>query len=480
MSDQPYFFPKEKLNNKIFQLVAEVSEELGVSSYVIGGWVRDLILKRPSTDIDIVVAGSGVDVAKRVAEKLNKTGKLKIFKNFGTAMLRYGEWQVEFVGARKESYRASSRKPIVEDGSLEDDMRRRDFTINAMALSLNRNDFGNMLDPFNGMQDILDRCIRTPLNPDVTYSDDPLRMMRAIRFSAQLGFFVDPSSYESIQRHAGRISIVSVERVMDEFNKIMLSPFPGEGIKKLRSSGLLKHFFPELDALYGVEEIEGKGHKDNFFHTLQVLDNVAEKSEDLWLRWAALLHDIAKPATRRFDPQIGWTFYGHEFAGHKMVKGIFRRLKLPMNEKMRYVQKLVLLHLRPIALTESIVTDSAVRRLLFEAGDDIDDLMTLCEADITSGNPVKVKRYLKNFENVRQKLKEIEEKDRLRNWQPPVSGEDIMEAFGLPPCREIGEIKTAIREAILEGEISNDRTEALRRMEEEGAKMGLSLKKSLN
>jgi len=470
---------KEKLSNTIFQVVSQASEELGVHSYVIGGWVRDQILERPSTDIDIVVAGSGVELAKRVAEKLNKADKLKVYRNFGTAMLRHREWQVEFVGARKESYRASSRKPIVEDGSLDDDMRRRDFTINAMAVSLNQKDFGNMLDPFNGMQDIRDRCIRTPLDPDVTYSDDPLRMMRAIRFAAQLDFLVDASSFEAIQRHAGRITIVSVERVMDEFNKIMLSPAPGKGIKKLRSSGLLKHFFPELDALYGVDEIDGKAHKDNFFHTLQVLDNVALKSEDLWLRWAALLHDIAKPATSRFDPQIGWTFYGHEFAGHKMVKGIFRRLKLPMNEKMRYVQKLVLLHLRPIALTESIVTDSAVRRLLFEAGDDIDDLMTLCEADITSGNPEKVKRYLANFENVRCKLKEIEEKDRMRNWQPPVSGEDIMEAFGLPPCREVGEIKAAIREAILEGEISNDRAEALYRMQEEGEKMGLSLKKTL-
>ncbi len=471
---------KEKLSNTIFQVVSQASEELGVHSYVIGGWVRDQILDRPSTDIDIVVAGSGVELAKRVAEKLNKADKLKVYKSFGTAMLRHREWQIEFVGARKESYRASSRKPIVEDGSLEDDMRRRDFTINAMAVSLNRNDFGRMLDPFDGMQDIRDCRIRTPLDPDVTYSDDPLRMMRAIRFAAQLDFLVDASSFEAIQRHAGRITIVSVERVMDEFNKIMLSPAPGRGIKKLRSSGLLKHFFPELDALYGVDEIDGKAHKDNFFHTLQVLDNVAVESEDLWLRWAALLHDIAKPVTRRFDSQIGWTFYGHEFAGHKMVKGIFRRLKLPMNEKMRYVQKLVLLHLRPIALTESIVTDSAVRRLLFEAGDDIDDLMTLCEADITSGNPEKVKRYLANFENVRRKLKEIEEKDRLRNWQPPLSGEDIMEAFGLPPCREVGEIKTAIREAILEGEISNDRTEALCRMKEEGKKLGLTLKKSLN
>ena len=480
MPNQSYSFLKEKLNTRIFRVISEASEELEMPSYVIGGWVRDLILGRPSTDIDIVVAGSGVKLAGRVAAKLEKADKLKVYKNFGTAMLKYGEWQVEFVGARKESYRSSSRKPIVEDGSLDDDMRRRDFTINAMALSLNRWDFGSLSDPFSGMLDIRERRIRTPLDPDVTYSDDPLRMMRAIRFASQLDFFVDSSSFEAIQRHAARISIVSVERIMDEFNKIMLSPAPGKGIKKLRSSGLLKHFFPELDTLHGVEEVDGKAHKDNFFHTLQVLDNVAEKSEDLWLRWAALLHDIAKPATKRFDPQVGWTFYGHEFAGQKMVKGIFRRLKLPMNEKMRYVQKLVLLHLRPIALTESIVTDSAVRRLLFEAGDDIDDLMTLCEADITSGNPEKVKRYLENFENVRLKLKEIEEKDRLRNWQPPVTGEDIMEAFGLSPCREVGKIKTAIREAILDGEISNDRVEALRRMEEEGNKLGLSLKKSLN
>ncbi len=480
MPNQSLDFLKEKLNKKIFREISEVSEELGMPAYVIGGWVRDLILGRPSDDIDIVVAGSGVEVARHVAAKLNKSDKLKVYKNFGTAMLRYGNWQIEFVGARKESYRSSSRKPVVEDGSLDDDMRRRDFTINAMAISLNRKDFGSVSDPFGGMQDIRDRRIRTPLDPDVTYSDDPLRMMRAIRFAAQLDFLVDPASFESIQRQAGRISIVSVERVMDEFNKIMLSPAPGKGIKKLRSSGLLRHFFPELDALYGVEEVDGKAHKDNFFHTLQVLDNVAAKSEDLWLRWAALLHDIAKPATKRFDPQVGWTFYGHEFAGHKMVKGIFRRLKLPMNEKLRYVQKLVLLHLRPIALTENIVTDSAVRRLLFEAGDDIDDLMTLCEADITSGNPEKVKKYLENFENVRLKLRETEEKDRLRNWQPPVTGEDIMEAFGLSPCREVGQIKTAIREAILEGEIANDRVEALRRMEEEGQKLGLTLKKTLN
>ena len=469
---------EEHLNNVVLQVVSEAAARLRKPAYVVGGWVRDIYLSRRSVDIDIVVVGSGIELASEVATMIDRKRFLKVYKNFGTAMLNYQGFQVEFVGARKESYREDSRKPIVEDGSLEEDIARRDFTINAMAISLNKKDYGKLIDPFGGLSDIEKKILRTPLDPDITYSDDPLRMMRAVRFAAQLDFEIDYASFEAIKRNANRLSIVSVERVMDEFNKIMLSKQPGKGIKRLRATGLLPHFFPELEAMHGVEVVSGKAHKDNFYHTMQVLDKLAEHTNDLWLRWAALLHDIAKPATKRFDETAGWTFHGHEFVGQKMVRDIFRRLKLPMNEKMRYVQKLVLLHLRPIALTESIVTDSAVRRLLFEAGDDIDDLMMLCEADITSANPDKVRKYLANFELVRRKLKETEEKDRLRNWQPPVSGDDIMSTFGIPPSREVGIIKTAIREAILEGEIQNNREEALALMVEEGKKLGLNAKQA--
>ncbi len=467
---------KKHLDNIVLKTVSEAAIKLQKPVYVIGGWVRDIILERPSVDIDIVIVGSGIELAATVAEMLGRKRFLKVYKNFGTAMLNYQGYQVEFVGARRESYREHSRKPVVEDGTLDDDMKRRDFTINAMAISLNKSDYGTLIDPFGGLDDIENKIIRTPLDPDITYSDDPLRMMRAIRFAAQLDFEIESGSFESIKKNAHRIGIVSIERVMDEFNKIMQSHEPGKGLKMLRAAGLLKHFFPELEAMHGVEVVNRKAHKDNFYHTIQVLDKLSEKTSNLWLRWGALLHDIAKPATKRFDETNGWTFYGHEFVGYKMVKEIFRRLKMPVNEKMKYVQKLVLLHLRPIALTESIVTDSAIRRLLFDAGDDIDDLMLLCEADITSGNPDKVKKYLSNFAKVRRKLKEVEEKDRIRNWQPPVSGDDIMHAFNIQPSKEVGLIKTAIREAILDGIIKNNREEALQLMIKEGEKLGLSAK----
>ncbi len=467
------------LDNRIFDTVAEAALETGMAVYVIGGWVRDIFLNRGSGDIDIVVVGSGLEFASAVAGKLGKKGDLKIYRNFGTAMLRYRSWQVEFVGARRESYRNDSRKPVVEEASLAEDISRRDFTINAMAVSLNRDDFGKLIDPFGGLSDLENKLIRTPLDPLVTYSDDPLRMMRAIRFATQLDFEIDPASFDAIKQNASRIGIVSIERVMDEFNKIMLSEVPGKGIKMLRASGLLKHFFPELDELYGVETFNGNAHKDNFFHTVQVLDKLAQRTGDLWLRWAALLHDIAKPLTKKYVEGTGWTFHGHEYLGSKMVERIFRRLRLPVNERMKYVRKLVLLHLRPIALTESLVSDSAVRRLLFEAGDDIDDLMMLCEADITSGNMAKVERYLENFAVVRDKLREIEEKDKLRNWQPPVSGEDIMQAFSIGPGREVGMIKTAIREAILDGKIPNQREQALELMYSEGEKLGLRVSKKI-
>jgi poly(A) polymerase len=465
---------KASLNNPIFEVVATVAEEVNFPAFVIGGFVRDLLLKRDHRqDIDIVVLGSGIDFAHAVAAKLGNDVPVKFFKNFGTAMISYKGWKVEFVGARKESYRNDSRKPVVEDGTLEDDQNRRDFTINAMALDLRPESFGTLVDPFHGVEDLEAKIIRTPLDPDITFSDDPLRMMRAIRFASQLEFSIEPECYSAIKKNAGRIGIVSAERITDELNMIVLSEKPSVGLAMLHETGLLQLIFPEMEALKGAEFIEGRGHKDNFFHTLAVLDNVAEVSDNLWLRWSAILHDIAKPVTKKYVQDIGWTFHAHDFRGAKMVPGIFRRLRLPMNEKMKYVQKLVALHLRPIVLAEDIVTDSAVRRLLFEAGDDIDDLMTLCEADITSKNPQKVKRYLKNFEVVREKLKEIEEKDRLRNWQPPVSGELIMETFGIPPSRTVGDIKNAITEAILEGEIPNEFDAAFEYMITRGEKLGL-------
>ena len=461
------------LTHPVYEIASHVADELGISAYAVGGVVRDMFLNRKSKDIDIVVVGSGIAFAQAVAKAISPHIEVSVFKNFGTARFRYENTEVEFVGARKESYRADSRKPAVEDGTLEDDLSRRDFTVNALAIPLNGPEKGQVIDCFGGLQDMNDKLIRTPLDPDVTFSDDPLRMMRAVRFASQLGFSIVPETFEAIRRNAARLEIISKERIVDEFNKILLSPQPSWGINLLKDAGLLPYFLPELLNLQGVEVINGRGHKDNYLHTLEVGDKIARVSNNLWLVWAALLHDIAKPVTKRYDEKIGWTFHSHEFVGSKMVGKIFNRLKMPANEKLKYVQKLVLLHLRPIALVEDIITDSAVRRLLFDAGDDIDDLMLLCEADVTSKNPEKVKRFMGNFAKVRKKLEDIEEKDRLRNWQPPVDGTEIMEAFGIGPSREVGIIKTAIREAILDGVIGNNHEEAYQLMLTEAAKLGL-------
>ena len=469
----------EELQHPIFFFIKELADKTNTEVYVIGGYVRDRIMGRPfKNDVDILVIGSGIDFATKLGERLHT--KVAVYKSFGTAMLVYDGLDVEFVGARKESYRRDSRKPIVEDGTLQDDQNRRDFTINAMAYSLNSETYGQLLDPFDGLADIENRIIRTPLAPNETFSDDPLRMMRAIRFATQLNFKIDVQAIEAIVETKDRIQIISKERITDEMNKIILSKKPSIGFKYLFDTGLLALVFPAMANLYGVDYVDGKGHKDNFYHTLEVLDNVAEMSDDLWLRWAAIMHDIAKPATKRFDKRIGWTFHGHEDKGARMVPKLFAEMKLPLNEKMKFVQKLVQLHLRPIVLAQDIVTDSAVRRLLFEAGDDIDALMLLCHADVTTKNEFKKKKYRDNFELVKQKLKDVEERDHLRNWQPPVTGEDIMHVFDLGPSRQVGIIKNAIREAILDGEIPNERMAAYNFMLDKAKALNLEPKQILS
>lgn len=464
----------------IFKIISKAADELNLETFVVGGFVRDLILKRKNpTDLDFVCLGSGIELARKVAEHLNANDKVQVFKNFGTAMIKHGDIELEFVGARKESYRSTSRKPIIENGTLEDDQNRRDFTINAMAIQLNADSFGKLVDPFNGMNDLKNQIIKTPLDPDITYCDDPLRMMRAIRFATQLDFKIEERSLKSIKDNSERLSIISQERITDELNKIILSKKPSIGFNLLFETDLLIQFFPKFIELHGVDIKDNKSHKDNFYHTLEVLDNISKNTNNLWLRWAAILHDIAKPDTKRFDQKHGWTFHGHEFLGSKMVPKIFRELKLPLNEKMRYVKKLVRLHLRPIVLAQDIVTDSAVRRLLFDAGNDIDDLMTLCDADITSKNPQKVKRYLANFQLVRTKIKDVEERDHIRNMQPPISGEDIIHIFDIKPSKEIGVLKSSIKEAILDGEIKNNRKEAYNYLIKEAFKLGLNPKNDL-
>ncbi|MCB0571724.1 MAG: HD domain-containing protein [Phaeodactylibacter sp.] len=466
-------FNIEPHERKIFEVISETARELEYPVFVVGGYVRDRLLARPSKDMDIVCVGNGIRLAQHVAARLRPIPRVTVYKRFGTAMLKHHSLEVEFVGARKESYRSDSRKPTVEEGSLEDDQNRRDFTINALAVSLNDEDYGAIIDPFDGLEHLESKTIKTPLEPGKTFSDDPLRMMRAIRFATQLDFDIEPETLEAIAKYKSRINIISKERIATELNKIILADKPSVGFKLLFDTGLLALIFPEMAALHGVEARNGKGHKDNFYHTLQVLDNLSLKTHNLWLRWAAVLHDIAKPPTKRFHPEQGWTFHGHEVLGAAMVPRIFKNLRLPMDAKMRYVQKLVRLHLRPISLTKEDITDSAIRRLLFDTGDEIDDLMLLCEADITSKNPSKVKRYLENYELVRDRLKEVEEKDHLRNWQPPISGEAIMETFNIPPSKEVGLIKNAIREAILDGAIGNNYEDAYRFMLEMGRELGL-------
>lgn len=464
---------KNHFTHKIFNQLSETADQLQLECYVVGGYVRDIFLNRQSKDIDVVVVGSGIEMAKAFAARLGKGASIAVFKNFGTAQVKYKDLEVEFVGARKESYQHDSRKPIVEDGTLEDDQNRRDFTINAMAVCLNKHRFGELVDPFGGLQDLENRIIRTPLDPDITFSDDPLRMMRCIRFATQLNFQIEDETFQALERNKERIQIISYERISDELNKILLSPIPSKGFIDLDRCGLLAIIFPEFVAMQGVETRNGKGHKDNFYHTLEVVDNIARVTDNLWLRWATLLHDIGKPRTKRWEPKIGWTFHNHNYVGTRMVADIFRRMKLPMNEKMKYVQKLVSLHMRPIVIANDIVTDSAVRRLLFEAGNDIDDLMALCEADITSKNETRKQRFLDNFKLVRQKLKDLEEKDRIRNFQPPVDGAEIMHVFNLQPCREIGSLKSAIKDAILDGVIPNEHDAAFEYMLNKAKKMGL-------
>jgi putative nucleotidyltransferase with HDIG domain len=462
---------KEEL--KLFEHIAQAAERLNVACYLVGGFVRDKLLGRPCKDIDVVCTGDGIALAHAVADSFKPKPGVHFFKTFGTAQFKVNGFDVEFVGARKESYVQHSRKPEVSEGTIEDDQLRRDFTINALAISLNKDNYGKLVDPFDGIADLGNKLIRTPLNPDITFSDDPLRMMRAVRFATQLDFTIYPETFDAIARNKERIRIVSRERITDELNKIILAARPSIGFDLLFRSGLLKEFFPQMTALSGVEFVEGKGHKDNFYHTLQVLDNVAARSNNLWLRWAAILHDIGKPATKRFEEGHGWTFHGHEVVGQKMTPRIFKDLKLPQHEQMKYVAKLVALHLRPISLSKEDITDSAMRRLLFDAGDDLDDLMILCESDITSKNKQKVKRYLENFELVKERLKVVEEKDRIRNWQPPMDGDEIMQLFNIPPSREVGSIKTALREAILDGLIPNEREAAYNYVLNIAAEMGL-------
>lgn len=467
---------QDSLGHKVFGVVAQVAAETGVKAYVVGGYVRDIFLKRPSKDVDYTVIGDGIDFAQAVAKKLGDNSDVHVFKNFGTAMIKNEDWDIEFVGARKESYQSESRKPLVSPGSFEDDLSRRDFTINTLAISMNADDYGQLIDFYNGMQDLNDGIIKTPLAPGITFSDDPLRMMRAIRFASQLNFKLHPETLQGIKDNAHRIEIVSMERVSDEINKIILSPKPSVGFSLLFDTGLLQLVFPEMALLHGVETIDGLSHKDNFYHTIQVLDNLCRESDDIWLRWAAILHDIAKPQTKRFYKGEGWTFHGHEDKGARMVKGIFKRLRLPLNEKMKFVEKMVQLHLRPIVLSQEIVTDSAVRRLIFDAGEDIFSLLKLCRADITTKNEFKVNKFIQNLKVVEDKIRDVEERDKIRNWQPPIDGIEIMELFGIGAGREIGVLKNALREAILDGVIKNEYQEGLEFIITKGAEIGLKPK----